>query len=87
VQGSTSLTVTSTVAAPLSEGDGTLVLLGTGSVQLDGRSVDVSGSMSFALSAGAHTLRNADGRHTLAIVVGGGEALSVEIPCMKLARN
>jgi len=62
-------------------------LLGTGNVQIDGRSVEVSGSMSFALSAGAHKLRNADGRHTLAIVVGGGKAQSIEIPDMKLARN
>jgi Bacterial Ig-like domain (group 2) len=87
VQGSTSLTVTNTVAAPLNQGDGTILLLGTGSVQIDGRSVDVSGSMSLTLSAGAHTLRNATLRHTLAIVVGGGEAVSIEIPDMKVMRE
>ena len=88
VQGSTSLTVTSTVVANATrKGDGTVVLMGVGAVLVDGRRVSVSGSTPLTLSAGPHTFRSSNGRKTLALTVAGGEIANIEIAEMNLARR
>jgi len=80
VQGSTDLTVTATtpVSSPR-EGDGTVVLQGLGSVLVDGRETSVAGSISLPLSSGTHVFRTVNGRQTILILVGGGEAANIEV--------
>ena len=86
VQGSTDLTVTSTVVVnPLNGGDGTVVLHGVGAVLVDGRRVSVSGSIPLTLAAGRHIFRSADGRRALTSQVRGGEVTNIEIAEMTFA--
>ncbi len=88
VQGSTNLTVTSTVVVnPLNRGDGTVVLHGVGAVLVDGRRVPVSGSAPLKLVAGPHTFHSLDGRKALAIDVRGGEVANIQIADLTLARR
>jgi Big-like domain-containing protein len=88
VQGSTDLTVTSTVVVnPLSRGEGMVVLHGVGDVLVDGRGFPVSGSAPLTLAAGPHTFRTADGKKTLAMDARGGEVANIEIAEMALTRQ
>jgi hypothetical protein len=87
VQGSTNLTVTSTVVVnPLNRGDGTVVLHGVGAVLVDGRRVAVSGSAPLKVAAGPHRFRSVDGRKALAIEVRGGEVANIEAANLTLTQ-
>ncbi len=87
VQGSTNLTVTSTVVVnPLNRGDGTVVLHGVGAVLVDAHRVPVSGSAPLTLAAGPHTFRSVDGRKALAIEVRGGEVANIEAADLTLTQ-
>jgi hypothetical protein len=87
VQGSTDLTVTSTVVVnPLNQGDGTVVLHGVGAVLVDGHRVSVSGSAPLTLAAGAHTFRSADGRKVLTTKVKEGEVANLEVVDLTLTQ-
>jgi len=85
VQGSTDLTVTSTVVVnPLNRGDGEVVVHGVGAVLVDGHRVSVSGSSPLALAAGLHTFRSADGRKAFTTEVRAAEVTNLEIADLTL---
>ena len=85
VQGSTDLTVTSTVVVnPLNRGDGTVVLHGVGAVLVDGRRVSALGSSPLTMAAGPHTFRSANGRKALTTEIREGEVTNIEVADLTL---